>query len=99
MSATQTLLQRLRALSGYEHSDFSVGAEAADEIERLQAELAAAPVQPEPVLAQPKREPLTDDDITRLAESEGWHIWYEDVLREALSFGHAVVRLTLGEQG
>ena len=58
-----------------------------------------APVQPEPVLAQPKREPLTDDDITRLAESEGWHIWHEDVLREALSFGHAVVRLTLGEQG
>ena len=53
----------------------------------------------EPVLAQPKREPLTDDDITRLAESEGWHIWHEDVLREALSFGHAVVRLTLGEQG
>lgn len=49
MSATQTLLQRLRALSGYEHSDFSVGAEAADEIERLQSELAAAPVQPEPV--------------------------------------------------
>lgn len=53
----------------------------------------------EPVLAQPKREPLTDDDIARLAESEGWHIWHEDVLREALSFGHAVVRLTLGEQG
>ena len=51
------------------------------------------------IAAQPKREPLTDDDIARLAESEGWHIWHEDILREALSFGHAVVRLTLGEQG
>ena len=50
------------------------------------------------IAAQPKREPLTDDDIARLAESEGWHIWHEDILREALSFGHAVVRLTLGEQ-
>ena len=36
------LVERLRALSRYEHSDFSVGNEAADTIESLQAKLEVA---------------------------------------------------------
>lgn len=34
---TGDLIQRLRALSRHEHDDFSIGDEAADEIERLRA--------------------------------------------------------------
>ena len=36
------IVDRLRAMSRYEHSDLSIGDEAADEIERLRAYTAAA---------------------------------------------------------